>query len=79
MVPRDEDKLALDVYQYARATGEPLTLATVERRLQELRAHKPGCACGLCEAADSVRASGVWYVVRGWLGGITAMRRRSAG
>jgi hypothetical protein len=67
----------IDVYQHTRATAEPLNLGTVERRLDELRSHEPSCACGLCEAADRVKASGVWYVVRGWAGGIAATRRRT--
>ena len=74
---RNEDELAIDVWRHAEAIGEPVTLGLVERRLDELRAHASGCACGLCTAAAVVRPSGVWYVVRGWAGGIAATRRRS--
>ena len=78
MATRTEDTLAIDVYRHAEAIGEPVTFGLVERRLDELRAHACGCACGLCAAAAAVRASGVWYVVRGWAGGIAATRRRAA-
>jgi hypothetical protein len=74
---RNEDLLAIDAYRHAENTGQTRTLGFVERRLDELRGHEPGCACGLCTAAAAVRAQGVWYVVRGWAGGIAATRRRA--
>jgi hypothetical protein len=46
----NEDKLAIDVYSHAEATGQPVTLGLVERRLDELRSHDPDCGCGLCTA-----------------------------
>jgi hypothetical protein len=72
-----EDMIAIDVYRYAQQTGQPLTLGLVERRIDELLSHPPDCACG-CAAAVNVRPVGVWYVVRGWAGGIAATRRRAA-
>jgi hypothetical protein len=72
------ERIAIDVYEDAQQTGETITLGTVERRLDELRSHEPNCPCGLCTAADSVRASAVWYVVRGWGAGIAATKRRAA-
>ncbi len=44
--------VAIDVFQRAEATGQPITLGLVERRLDELRSHEPECACGLCTAAS---------------------------
>jgi hypothetical protein len=77
-ISRNEDRLAIDVYRHAEETGQPITLGLVERRLDELRGHPQGCECGLCTAAASVGAGGVWWVVRGWAGGIAGTRRRSA-
>jgi hypothetical protein len=74
----NKDKLAIDVYQHAQATGQPLTLSLVERRLEELLGHEPACPCGLCTAAAAVGAPGVLYVARRWAGGIAATRRRAA-
>jgi hypothetical protein len=68
----NEDKLAIDVYQYAEMTGERITLGLVERRLDELRSHDPDCGCGLCAAAHAARAQGVYYVAHRWAGGIAA-------
>jgi len=75
---RNEDRLAIDVYQRAQSTGQQLTLGLVEHRLDELRGHDPSCGCGLCVPAATARANGVWWVVRGWAGGIAATRRRAA-
>jgi hypothetical protein len=74
---RNEDRLAIDVYRFAQDAGKPLTLGLVEGRLDELRAHDPSCECGLCAAAATARAQGVWWVVRGWAGGIAATKRRA--
>ena len=65
---------AIDVFQRAEATGQPITLGLVERRLDELRSHEPECACGLCTAASEMRASRAFYVARGWAGGVAATR-----
>jgi hypothetical protein len=75
---RAEDTRAIDIYRRAEESGEEITLGFVERRLDELRGHDTSCACGLRAAAAAVvRAQGVWYVVRGWAGGIAATRRRA--
>jgi hypothetical protein len=73
---RADDTLAIDIYRRAEESGEEVTLGTVERRLSELLAHEPGC-CGLCTAAASVRPQGVWWTLRGWVGGVNATRRRA--
>jgi hypothetical protein len=58
--------VAIDVYQHAEKSGQPITLAMVERRLVELLAHAPGCRCRLCEARPHCRHQapggplGVW-------------------
>ena len=44
--------VAIDVFQRAEATGQPITLGLVERRLDELRSQEPECACGPCTAAS---------------------------
>jgi hypothetical protein len=70
--------VAIDVFQRAEATGQPITVGLVERRLDELRSHEPECACGLCTAASEMRASRVFYVARGWAGGSLRLGRRAA-
>ena len=46
--------VAIDVFQRAEATGQPITVGLVERRLDELRSHKPECASGLLMAVMMV-------------------------
>jgi hypothetical protein len=75
---RSEDRLAIDVFQHAQATGQPVTLGLVERRLTELASHEPECGCGLCSAARSVKAYSVYRVAAAWAGGIAATRRRAS-
>jgi hypothetical protein len=54
----NEDRIAIDVYEHAARRGETLTLGVVERHLAELRGHQRDCLCGLCTAAENVRAYG---------------------
>jgi hypothetical protein len=74
----NEDRIAIDVYRRAQQTGEPITLGTVERHIDELLSRPPDCPCGLCTAAAAVRDWGVWLVIRRWQSGVAATRRRSA-
>lgn len=76
-VSRSEDLLAIDVFTRAQATGERITLATVERRLDELLSHEPGCECGLCAAAAGVKPWYVYRVVAGWAGIAASTRHRA--
>jgi hypothetical protein len=69
----NEDKLAIHIYR--RAAGKPITLGTVEQHLDELLAHQPGCGCGLCAAAATVRPWGVWMVVSRRGKGTESIRR----
>jgi hypothetical protein len=68
--------VSLDVFK--RADGRPITLAMVERRLSELLAHRPGCRCGLCEAAGRVRPYYVYLTAVAWQGSIAACQVRGA-
>ena len=49
--------VALDVFN--RADGQPISMSVVQQRLEQLRAHRPSCRCGLCGLAVRVRASRV--------------------
>ena len=35
----------------SECSGQPLTMSMIERALHRLRAQRPSCRCGLCEAA----------------------------
>jgi hypothetical protein len=70
--------VAIDVYQRADKTGQPVTLAMVERRVAELLGHTPTCRCRLCEAAGKVQVGHVYRIASAWQGCIAATRRRGA-
>ena len=74
---RNEDKLACDVWSTYSHNGAT-TLGDVERHLAALRAHAPGCGCGLCSAAAHVRPLGVWLILSEWMRGTASTRRRAA-
>ena len=69
--------VAIDVFQRADKAGQRITLAMVERRVDELLAHAPGCRCRLCEAAAKVRVGHVWQIASAWQGAIAATKRRA--
>jgi hypothetical protein len=69
--------VAIDVFQAADKTRQPITLAIVERRVAELLAHTPACRCRLCEAAGKVQVVHVWKIASAWQGCISATRRRA--
>ena len=72
----DALRVSLDVFKQADATGERITLGTVERRLAELAGHPPGC-CELCTAAANVTVQQVYWVAANWQGQIAVTRRRA--
>ena len=45
--------VVLDVFN--RADGQPISMSVVQQRLEQLRAHRPSCRCGLCGLAVRVR------------------------
>jgi hypothetical protein len=67
----------IEVYQHADQAGQQVTLAMVERRLEELLAHAPGCGCRLCEAAAKVRVGHVYQIAAAWQRATAATRRRA--
>ena len=54
--------VVLDVFN--RADGQPISMSVVQQRLEQLRAHRPSCRCGLCGLAVRVRASRVFPLVQ---------------
>jgi hypothetical protein len=54
--------VAIDVFEAAQAAGEPITMESVKRRVDELLDHPPACACGRCEAAAVARVGHIWRV-----------------
>ena len=73
-----DDLAAVGVFNAAKVTGEPVTMALVRRVVDDLRTHPPGCGCGHCEGAAIARDEEVWRIASAWQKAIAATRRRAA-
>jgi hypothetical protein len=67
-----DDLIAVDVFNAAQATGEPVTMVLVRRVVAGLLAHPPDCGCGRCEAAAIARVADVCNIASGWQRAIAA-------
>jgi hypothetical protein len=76
----DADELvAVDVFNAAKVTGEPLTTTLVRRVIDDLLTHAPACDCGHCEAAAIARVKDVCDIASGWQKAVAAdIRSREA-
>jgi hypothetical protein len=81
-----DDLVAVDVFNAAEVTGEPVTMALVRRLVDGLLTHPPECGCGRCEAAAIARVGEVWQIASGWQRAVAAtkttrtpLRRHHAG
>lgn len=70
-----DDLVAVDVFNAAKATGEPLTMALVKRVIDDLLTHSPSCGCGHCEAAAVARIKDVWDIASAWWRAVAADAR----
>lgn len=61
-----DDLVAVDVFDAAQVTGEPVSMTLVRRVVDDLLTHPPECGCGHCEAAAVARIKDVWDIASGW-------------
>jgi hypothetical protein len=61
-----DDLVAVDVFNAAQVTGEPISMTLVRRVVDDLLTHPPECGCGHCEAAAVARLKDVWDIASGW-------------
>ena len=61
-----DDLVAVDVFNAAQVTGEPVSMTLVRRVVDDLLTHPPECGCGYCEAAAIARVKDVWDIASGW-------------
>jgi hypothetical protein len=69
-----DDLTAVDVFNAAQATGEPVTMVLVRHVVDGLLAHPPECDCGRCEAAAIARVADVCNIASGWQRAIAATK-----
>jgi hypothetical protein len=73
-----DDLVAVDVFNAAQVTGEPVTTALVRHVIDDLLTHPPRCECGHCEAAATARPDDVWHIASSWHGAVAADKLRPA-
>jgi hypothetical protein len=73
-----DDMVAVDVYNAAQVTGEPVTLSLVRQVIDDLLTHPPRCECGHCEAAATARPDDVWHIASSWHNAVAADNFRAA-
>jgi hypothetical protein len=61
-----DDLVAVDVFNAAQVTGEPVSMTLVRRVVDDLLRHPPECDCGHCEAAAVARVKDVWDIASSW-------------
>lgn len=61
-----DDLVAVDVFNAAQVTGEPVSMTLVRRVVDDLLTHPTECRCGHCEAAAVARVKDVWDIASGW-------------
>ena len=69
-----DDLIAVDVFNAAESTGEPVTMVLVRRVVDGLLAHPAECGCGRCEAAAIARVADVWNIASGWQRAVAATK-----
>ena len=68
--------LAVDMFR--RADGRPITMTMVRSRLEQLRAHRPTCKCGLCgETVAKATADRVYRTASIWQRSVNVTRARA--
>ena len=72
--------VALHIYEVAYRTMEVVTRRMVDRELERLRAHEPGCRCNQpCGLARQVSPSQTYWTARTWQNSITTRDVHGAG
>jgi hypothetical protein len=73
------EAIAVEVFRQCERAGQPVTMSTISRVLDRLRAHRPACACGLCgETAAKARPDRVFRTASIWQRSVSVTRARAA-
>jgi len=72
------EAIAAEVVQQAECSHQLVTMSVINRVLEQLRAHRPTCRCGLCgEAAEKAKAAAVFRTASIWQRQVSATRARA--
>jgi hypothetical protein len=71
------ERLAVEIFRQAESSHQLVSMSKINRVLEQLRAHRASCRCGLCEAAAKVAADRVYRIAASWQAQIAVTRRRA--
>ena len=71
------EAIAVEVFRQCECSGQPVSMAVINRALHQLRSHRPACSCGLCgETVAKVKADRVYRTASMWQRSVVATRAR---
>jgi len=71
------EAIAAEVFRQAESSGQLVSMALINRAVEQLRSHRSSCRCGLCgETAAKARADRVFRTASVWQRSVTATRAR---
>jgi hypothetical protein len=71
------EAIAVEVFRQCECSGQPVTMSVINRALNQLRAHRPACRCGLCgETVAKARPDRVFVTASIWQRSTAASRAR---
>ena len=71
--------VAAEVVQQCECSHQPVSMAVVTRVVEQLRAHRSSCRCGLCgETVAKAKADRVYRTASMWQRSAAATRARMA-
>ena len=72
------EAIAAEVVQQAELSGQPVTMSMISRVVEQLRAHRSSCRCGLCaDVVAKARADRVFRTASVWQRQTAATRARA--
>jgi hypothetical protein len=72
------EAIAVEVFRQAASSGQLVTMSMIIRALEQLRAHRSSCRCGLCgETVAKARPDRVFVQAQVWQRQTPATRARA--
>jgi hypothetical protein len=72
------EAIAVEIWRQCECSGQLVSMAVINRALNQLRAHRPTCKCGLCgETFAKAKADRVYRTASVWQRSVIATRARA--
>jgi hypothetical protein len=70
--------IAVEIFRQCECSGQPVSMAVINRALRQLRTHRPACKCGLCgKTVAKARADRVYRTASVWQRSVIATLARA--